>query len=227
MRHTSLRWSRSFANTCLKMRSLAAVKQQQLLVVTPIPPRRIADIRRPAAASSHSRDRALRTTSSAAPATTTRQLQTWQGLNEWRANLIDNRRHWGEKKEPVMSPEIEQLIANTTIPSTLAECGRQVLLTPHPLDKAVLTHAAWQAYCAGHLPIGQATAPDIPARPEKPELVPPKQIPSMKKTTLPINVYMLHNLTHVEANAIDLAMDTVVRFSGLGLPDQFYADFAK
>ena len=30
-------------------------------------------------------------------------------------------------------------------------------------------------------------------------------------------VYRLHNLAHVELNAIDLAWDTVVRFSGLQL----------
>jgi hypothetical protein len=31
----------------------------------------------------------------------------------------------------------------------------------------------------------------------------------------------------VELNAIDLAWDTVVRFSGCGLPEAFYADFAR
>jgi len=40
-------------------------------------------------------------------------------------------------------------------------------------------------------------------------------------------VYTLHNLAHVELNAIDLAWDTLVRFSTLRLPDQFYLDFAR
>ena len=59
------------------------------------------------------------------------------------------------------------------------------------------------------------------------QLVPPKQIPSMKASPLPLNAYTLHNLAHIELNAIDLAWDTVARFSGLGLPDDFYADFAR
>lgn len=49
----------------------------------------------------------------------------------------------------------------------------------------------------------------------------------MDKSTLPKSVYMLHNLTHVELNAVDLAWDTVVRFSAFGLPADFYSDFAR
>ena len=39
-------------------------------------------------------------------------------------------------------------------------------------------------------------------------------------------MYLLHNLAHIELNAIDLAWDTVVRFSGLDLDEAFYRDFA-
>ncbi|WIA40303.1 hypothetical protein OEZ86_013674 [Tetradesmus obliquus] len=38
---------------------------------------------------------------------------------------------------------------------------------------------------------------------------------------------MLHNLAHIELNAIDLAWDTVARFSSLRLPPAFYEDFAR
>lgn len=46
---------------------------------------------------------------------------------------------------------------------------------------------------------------------------------------MPLNAYMLHNLAHVELNAIDLAWDTVVRFSTSGdeLGDDFFWDFAR
>lgn len=58
--------------------------------------------------------------------------------------------------------------------------------------------------------------------------VSPKEIPSPKNLGIPLNAYMLHNLAHVELNAIDLAWDTFVRFSphlellGHG----FFIDFA-
>ena len=39
---------------------------------------------------------------------------------------------------------------------------------------------------------------------------------------------MMHNLAHIELNAIDLAWDTVVRYaSSLPLPTQFAVDFAR
>lgn len=68
---------------------------------------------------------------------------------------------------------------------------------------------------------------NMPARPEKPELVPAREIPTLKETSLHRSAYTLHNLAHVELNAIDLAWDTVVRFSPARLPVDFYADFAR
>lgn len=58
--------------------------------------------------------------------------------------------------------------------------------------------------------------------------VSPKEIPSPKNLGIPLNAYMLHNLAHVELNAIDLAWDTVVRFSPYValLGEGFFADFA-
>lgn len=49
----------------------------------------------------------------------------------------------------------------------------------------------------------------------------------MDRSPLSKNAYMLHNLAHVELNAIDLAWDTVVRFADAQLPAQFYCDFAR
>lgn len=58
--------------------------------------------------------------------------------------------------------------------------------------------------------------------------VSPKEIPAPKNSGLPLNAYMLHNLAHVELNAIDLAWDTVVRFSPFSetVGEGFFADFA-
>jgi hypothetical protein len=49
--------------------------------------------------------------------------------------------------------------------------------------------------------------------------VSPKQVPGPKQSPLPLAAHLLHNLAHVELNAIDLAWDTVARFSHLRLPD--------
>lgn len=115
--------------------------------------------------------------------------------------------------------------AAVLLPPSLAECACLVLQTADPLMKAALSHRIREAYLASPLPLGSASPPDMPQRPEIPELVPPRCIPTAKKSVLPLNIYQLHNLAHVELNAIDLAMDTVARFAHLGLPLQFYLDF--
>lgn len=106
--------------------------------------------------------------------------------------------------------------------------GGLVLSTADPLTKAKLSHFAYAKWRREGLPIGVSDAPSRPARPSKPQLVSPKDIPPPKSSGLPLNAYMLHNLAHVELNAIDLAWDTVVRFSPYIelLGEGFFADFA-
>ena len=57
----------------------------------------------------------------------------------------------------------------------------QVLCTASPHAKADLTHRAWKAYCEGAIPLHAEEGrlelpPDSPARPARPQLVPPKQV---------------------------------------------------
>ncbi|RLN17850.1 hypothetical protein C2845_PM02G23210 [Panicum miliaceum] len=84
--------------------------------------------------------------------------------------------------------------------------GALVLSTADPLAKARLTHAAFSRWAAG-LPVGQAAASDHPTRPDKPLVVTQKEIITHNDMGMPLNAYMLHNLAHVELNAIDLAWD--------------------
>ncbi len=117
--------------------------------------------------------------------------------------------------------------AAASLPPTLAECGRLVLLTRQPERKAALTHAAFRAWCAGELSVGSAAAPDAPGRPHKPVLVPIKQTPTPERSPLPLAAHLLHTVAHIELNAIDLAWDTVTRFSTLPLPPEFFSDFVR
>ena len=48
--------------------------------------------------------------------------------------------------------------------------------------------------------------------------VPSKEVPGPKDAGVPLNAYLLLTLAHIELNAIDLAWDTVCRFSALGFP---------
>ncbi|KVI04374.1 Ferritin/ribonucleotide reductase-like protein [Cynara cardunculus var. scolymus] len=158
----------------------------------------------------------------------------WSGLQSWRDSSLNHNRFWGssgpEPEPPVLNPvgpdeETLQLASLTS----LAEMGAMVLSTADPLKKSMISHLAYSRWRRENLPIGVSKPPDRPARPPKPQLVSPKEIPAPKNSGLPLNAYMLHNLSHVELNAIDLAWDTIVRFSPYNelLGDMFFADFAR
>lgn len=152
----------------------------------------------------------------------------WTGLNVWRKNPINDNRSWGQTgPSPSLSPSPPFDLPST--PSSLAEWGALVLSTPDPVLKSHLSHMAFTSFISDSLPIGIASAPLRPARPSKPPLVEVWEVPTQKESGLPLNAYMLHSLAHIELNAIDLAWDTVVRFSDLRsvLGDGFFADFAR
>lgn len=46
----------------------------------------------------------------------------------------------------------------------------------------------------------------------------PIKLPKMKDMGVPPEVCLMHQLAHIELNAIDLAWDTVARFAHLQLP---------
>ncbi|CAK9179066.1 unnamed protein product [Ilex paraguariensis] len=151
----------------------------------------------------------------------------WPGLQNWRDSPINNCRFWGST-----GPESSIEVPNEgpmVLGSSLAEMGALVMSTADPLTKSKLSHWAYSRWRQEKLPIGSHEPPTRPARPPKPKLVSPKEIPAPKNSGLPLNAYMLHNLAHVELNAIDLAWDTVVRFSPFCelLGEGFFADFAQ
>lgn len=57
-------------------------------------------------------------------------------------------------------------------------------------------------------------APDRPARPDRPELKPPGQVPRRRLGTPAGRFALMHAVAHIEFNAIDLAFDMAARFSG-------------
>jgi uncharacterized ferritin-like protein (DUF455 family) len=63
----------------------------------------------------------------------------------------------------------------------------------------------------------------IPGRPNRPELVSPAQLPKRSVSSLDGRAALIHALTHIEYNAIDLGLDIVWRFPDM--PEQFYRDW--
>ncbi len=65
----------------------------------------------------------------------------------------------------------------------------------------------------------------LPGYPERPELVPPRTVPRRSMHTPQGRAAMIHAMTHIEFNAINLALDALWRFPGM--PPQYYADWLQ
>ncbi|MCL2658512.1 MAG: ferritin-like domain-containing protein [Betaproteobacteria bacterium] len=64
-----------------------------------------------------------------------------------------------------------------------------------------------------------------PGRPAKPELVPPDAVPRRSPFTPVGHAALLHSIVHIEFNAINLALDCVLRFPAM--PDAFVDDWLR
>ncbi|MGJ8546780.1 MAG: ferritin-like domain-containing protein [Sulfitobacter sp.] len=89
--------------------------------------------------------------------------------------------------------------------------------------------AQWQAARkAGETPeIGRADPPLHPARPAKPELLSPRDVPRRRPGTPEGRIALLHAVAHIELNAVDLHWDIIARFAHVEMPIGFYDDWVK
>jgi uncharacterized ferritin-like protein (DUF455 family) len=95
-------------------------------------------------------------------------------------------------------------------------------------DKVDLTRAARAAWLAGTAPAAPddaVLAPDARGRPPRPELVDPRELRPRSPKQLAGRIAAIHAVAHIEANAVDLALDAAHRFRGL--PDAFYDDWLR
>ena len=67
--------------------------------------------------------------------------------------------------------------------------------------------------------------PDRPARPERPQLLAPRQMPRRRSGGVGGRIALLHAVAHIELNAIDLAWDLIGRFAAHDWPAEFYEDW--
>jgi len=117
-------------------------------------------------------------------------------------------------------------------PCRLREMAVEVLSTADAHAKVAISreHAArWRAARAAgdDIALGTAAPPDAPARPARPELLSPRDVPHRKPGTPEGRVAMLHAIAHIELNAVDLHWDIIARFPDTDFPMGFYDDWVK
>jgi uncharacterized ferritin-like protein (DUF455 family) len=112
------------------------------------------------------------------------------------------------------------------VTATIAQACRGVLLAASPRAKvkaARETARLWRRGALSH--VFDTAMPDRPARPDRPELLPPNRMPKRGKAgSERSRIALLHALAHIEFGAIDLAFDMAGRF-GAGFPPRFVEDW--
>jgi uncharacterized ferritin-like protein (DUF455 family) len=103
----------------------------------------------------------------------------------------------------------------------------EVLCVSDPVAKATQARALFAGLdvatieAAGHF----NDPGTLPGRPVLPRLVAPKEVPTRSPFTLKGRAALLHAVTHIEFNAINLALDAAWRFSGM--PVAYYVDWLR
>jgi uncharacterized ferritin-like protein (DUF455 family) len=115
---------------------------------------------------------------------------------------------------------------------TLSDMAVEVLSCADGRAKTALSHAhaaAWFASRAAGSPlaIGTASPPDFPARPAKPDLLDPRDVPRRRPGSAVGRLALLHAVAHIELNAVDLHWDIIARFGHHPMPMGFYDDWVK
>lgn len=110
--------------------------------------------------------------------------------------------------------------------ANLFDVAARCLAEPDPGRKQALSAESAAAWAAGCLRLDTAAAGaviDRPGRPDRPELVPPRQLARRRLSSLRGRAALIHAVAHIEFNAINLAWDAVQRFRDL--PRAFYDDW--
>ena len=115
----------------------------------------------------------------------------------------------------------------TPAPPELRQLALQALMEPDPQQKVLLAQSLWAQEAT--LSIAYQDPPEAPAGlpgcPARPELRSHLDVPKRSPFTPQGLAALLHAVTHIEFNAINLALDAAWRFDGM--PPAYYLDWLK
>ncbi len=116
--------------------------------------------------------------------------------------------------------------------TSLADLAVEVLTCADGAEKCAISRrnaARWIAAREAGTPlaIGQASPPDFPARPARPDLLNPRDVPRRRPGSPEGRKALLHAVAHIELNAVDLHWDIIARFTDTPMPLGFYDDWVK
>jgi len=95
------------------------------------------------------------------------------------------------------------------------------------IERTIELAEAWQSRRLSLHHTTRIKAPDRPGRPSKPDLLPPSQVPRRPLTSARGRLALVHAIAHIELNAIDLALDIIVRFAHEKMPRSFFDGWVR
>ncbi len=114
---------------------------------------------------------------------------------------------------------------------SLAAAARAIVENPDLAAKVRLAKWTAKAWFGGRLSLGAQsstlTMPDRPGRPERPVLLPPREMPRRTTGGLRGRIALLHALAHIELNAVDMTWDLIGRFVRAPVPRSFFDDWVQ
>lgn len=114
--------------------------------------------------------------------------------------------------------------------SSLRDGAFAALVSPNLDEKIEITQStvtAWRARSLSLTGSKSPPAPQRPGRPDKPILLPPSEVPKRALKSAKGRLALVHAIAHIELNAIDLALDIIVRFSREHMPRSFFDDWGR
>ncbi len=112
------------------------------------------------------------------------------------------------------------------MPVAIYKRTAQCLAIPVPEDKCCAVTDLWAEVQSGAFDFDPHTVVDpigVAGHPLKPELVEPSKVPRRRLGSETGRAALVHAVTHIEFNAINLALDAVYRFREM--PRQYYIDW--
>ncbi len=112
--------------------------------------------------------------------------------------------------------------------NTLSALACAAFVCPEVDEKLNRVAVAVEAVADGNAAIDEqfaVIAPLTPGRPARPVLVPARELARRSTATEPGRAALIHAVSHIEFNAINLALDAICRFPGM--PREYYADWLR
>ncbi|MDD7908484.1 ferritin-like domain-containing protein [Pseudovibrio exalbescens] len=114
---------------------------------------------------------------------------------------------------------------------SLKSGARAIVAATDPSEKASLAYEVAQKWFSGGLGLHRSALdkdmPNRPGRPDKPVLLPPRDMPKRAMGGKAGKLALLHSLAHIELNAIDLTWDLLGRFCRVPMPRSFFDDWVQ